>query len=370
MKAIQKYSLIASLMLLIPAMNGCDENDEINLNVTPVTDLYEPADNKSLELSSEASASLYFEWAHAKAEDGGMVMYELVFDQANGDFSDPVYRMPSDNNGSRNSATVTHKQLNKIAAMMGFGASEIGSFNWTVVSSKGVNEMKGDAIRTLTVKRLAGFADIPLGVYITGTATEGEATIAMKGVESGVFEIYTKLEAGKTYSFTDGDSHNYYPDGGVIKEGDTGASVDHTGIYRMTLDFTTGSFTTDEVTRVDMHILWKNELVELPYIGNGEWGTLADFSDRTDIDDDERYKFKVTTTALGRKDWVSVETHDNAPSGQDVWWYVKPDPDNDDDQWDDGHVWKLTSRGWNGKKLDVKFMLNPAGEYTHSIVQK
>jgi len=300
-----------------------------------------------------------------------MVLYELVFDKADGNFSNPVYRMPSDNNGAKNSATVTHKQLNKIAAMIGAGASEVAQLKWTIVSSKGINEESGTATRTLSVKRLAGFADIPLGLYIKGAATEGGAQIQMTAVESGVFEIYTKLEGGKTYSFTDAVSagNPYYSEGNVIKEGEGSASVDHTGIYKLTLDFTTGSFSTDEVTKVEMHVLWANILEELPYLGNGVWGKTLDYSSRTDINDDERYKFKVTTVALGRKDWVSVETHDNSPSGQAQWWYVKPDPDDDDDQWDDGHVWKLTSRGWNGKKLDVKFILSAPGPYTHSVVQ-
>lgn len=370
LKSVWAFALIALLF-------SCKKDENLrDTKVTEVKSLYEPANNKSLVLQSTGGASVYFEWEPAKAEDSGMVLYEVAFDKEGGNFSNPIYKMASDNNGAYNHATISHKVLDKVLALAGVEPGNTGKLIWTVISSKGINELKSPESRTLSATRLVGFPDV-VEAYLTGEATEAGAdlskAIAMKSISTGVFEVYTKLEAGKSYSFKDGKTStalSYYPESGIIKAGNTLASVDHTGIYHITLDFSTASFTIDEVTRVDMHVMWKNLLVELQYLGNGEWGTLVDFSNRTDIDDDERYKFKVTTKALGRKDWISVESHDNAPSGQDAWWHVKADPDNDDDTWDDGHVWKLTSRGWNGKKLDVKFILNPSGAYTHSVVQK
>ena len=117
-------TLFASLLL---AFTGCGEDNELkNLKVTPVKTLYEPADNKSVVLQSSASATLYFEWEHAKAEDGGMVLYEVVFDKEGGDFSKPIYRVPSDNNGVYNYANISHKQLNKIAGFAGIEPGKQG----------------------------------------------------------------------------------------------------------------------------------------------------------------------------------------------------------------------------------------------------
>jgi hypothetical protein len=197
MKTLVKLTIIVSLFL---SFTGCEKDELSNTNVTAVKSLYEPTDNKTVVLQSSASASLYFEWEPAKAEDSGMVLYEVAFDKEGGDFSSPVYRMASDNNGGYNHATITHKQLNKIAAMAGIQSSEIGKLIWTVFSSKGINDVKADETRTITITRLAGFAEIPVDVYVTGAASEGGTTLAnasmMKSTAPGEFEVYTKLTAG------------------------------------------------------------------------------------------------------------------------------------------------------------------------------
>ncbi|MDR2087342.1 MAG: SusE domain-containing protein, partial [Dysgonamonadaceae bacterium] len=249
MKTIIKITAFASFLLSSAAgFNSCNDDKEINLNVTPVKQLYEPTDGKSVELESSASAALYFEWEAAKAEDGGMVLYEVAFDRENGDFSNPVYRMASENNGGRNYLTITHKQLNKIAGMIGIGPAETGKLKWTVFSSKGVNEVKAEVARTLEIKRLQGFDEIPVDLYIAGEASEGGATLAdaplFKMVNPGEFEIYTQLTAGKTFYFVDGktgDARRFYADGVVLKENETGISeIAITGVYKIEVDFNTG----------------------------------------------------------------------------------------------------------------------------------
>lgn len=97
---------------------------------------------------------------------------KLIFDKADGDFSDPVSIVTADNNGGTNHATITHKQLNQIAASAGIGSAEEGTLKWTVYASKGINPVKAEEERTLTLTRLAGFAEVPSQLYITGEATE------------------------------------------------------------------------------------------------------------------------------------------------------------------------------------------------------
>ncbi|HLN74354.1 MAG TPA: SusE domain-containing protein, partial [Prolixibacteraceae bacterium] len=166
-----KFSIIASMLLAFVACS--DDEDLKDTNVTPVNSLYEPTNAKSVVLQSSASASLYFEWEPAKAADGGMVLYEVAFDKEGGDFSAPIYKMASDNNGGYNHATISHKQLNKIAGMAGIESSETGKLIWTVFSSKGINDIQAKEVRTIELTRLAGFADVPVDVYVTGEGSEG-----------------------------------------------------------------------------------------------------------------------------------------------------------------------------------------------------
>src|SRR5665648_382888 len=118
---------LSLLIAVLVAFTGCDKDESLkDTRVTAVKTFYEPADGKTVVLQSSASASLYFEWEPAKAEDSGMVLYEVAFDVEGGDFSNPIYRMASDNTGGYNHATISHKQLNKIAGMAGIGSAETG----------------------------------------------------------------------------------------------------------------------------------------------------------------------------------------------------------------------------------------------------
>src|SRR5665648_914297 len=199
---------LSLLIAVLVAFTGCDKDESLkDTRVTAVKTFFEPTEGKSVVLQSSASASLYFEWEPAKAEDSGMVLYEVAFDKVGGDFSSPLYRMASDNNGGYNHATLTHKQLNKIAGMAGIESAATGKLIWTVFSSKGINDIKADESRTIEITRLSGFADIPVDVFVTGEGSEGGADLSkasiMKSTSNGEFEIYTKLTAGKTYHFTD-----------------------------------------------------------------------------------------------------------------------------------------------------------------------
>lgn len=111
MKAISiKCAVLFSFIL---SFTACSSDGEVrDLGVTAVKTLYEPDNGKAVVLQASASASLYFEWEPSLAEDGGAVLYEVAFDKADGDFSNPVSIVTADNNGGDNHATITHKQLN------------------------------------------------------------------------------------------------------------------------------------------------------------------------------------------------------------------------------------------------------------------
>ncbi len=89
MKALLLKSTI--FLSFLVAFVACTNDDTMeHLNVTSVKTLYSPDDNKSVKLESSPSANVLFEWEQAKAEDGGLVMYEVAFDVADGDFSKPI----------------------------------------------------------------------------------------------------------------------------------------------------------------------------------------------------------------------------------------------------------------------------------------
>ena len=368
-----KYMLLTVGAALLAA---CSSDGEVrDLQVTAVQSIYEPADAKSVVLQSSSSASLYFEWEPSLAEDGGAVLYEVVFDKTDGDFSDPLAIIASDNNGAMNHATISHKTLNQIAASAGVESAETGTLKWTVYASKGIFPVKAQEDRTLTITRLAGFAEVPAQLYITGEATEvgGELSKAMqmKKVADGEFEIYMQLTAGQSFQFVSsnaGTPTTYSLQGEKLVEGGT-TTVSETGIYRYYVDFNAGSFTSKQVTKVSLFLNWSQREIELVYQGLGVWA-VSDYKIEGlsgGDNDDDRYKFRMQSTA-GETEWRAIN-NDSKPTGNESYYYMVEK--SNVEQWTNNEIWKNPATdGWSGKTYDVTFSLNPSGEYTHNLVIK
>ena len=367
----------ATLFSFILAFTACSSDGEVrDLGVTAVKTLYEPDNGKAVVLQPSASASLYFEWEPSLAEDGGVVLYEVVFDKADGDFSDPVYISTADNNGGSNQATITHKQLNQIAALAGIESAAQGTLKWTVYASKGINPIRAEEERTLTLTRLAGFAEVPSQLYITGEATEVGADLdkamVMKKVADGEFEVFIKLTEGKSFKFVSantGTPTEYSLNGEKLVEGGS-VTAAKTGIYKYYIDFNAGSFTSKEVTKVKWFLNWSQKEIELDYQGLGVWAlngytvTGLTGSDNTD----DRYKFRMESSD-GETEWRAAINNDSKPTGNDEYYYMAEKTNVE--QWTNNEVWKTPATdGWSDKTYDITFSLNTQGEYTHNLVIK
>ncbi|MFV0590312.1 MAG: SusE domain-containing protein [Draconibacterium sp.] len=372
-KILIKLLTVASFIF---AFIACSDDGEVrDLDVTAVRSLYEPDNGKTITLQASASATLYFEWEPARAEDSGMVLYEVAFDKADGDFSEPLFVAAADNNGGSNHATFTHKQLNQIAALAGIESSQQGTLKWTVFSSKGISPMKAEEERTLSLTRLSGLADIPDNLYITGAATENgddlSEALVMKKLADGEFEIYTQLTEGESFKFvsaTSGTPLEFSLTGEKVVVGGT-SSVSKTGVYKYYLDFNIGSFTSKEVTKVSLYLNWSQLKVELPYIGNGVWEvtnyTITGLSGGENSDD--RYKFRMESSE-GETEWRAVN-NDSKPTGNEAYYYMVEKTNVE--QWTNNQIWKSPATdGWSDKTYDITFSLNPEGPYTHNLVIK
>jgi hypothetical protein len=307
MKAIVKISVI--LISLVLGFASCGDENDGDTRLVAVGSLLEPADAKDVVL--EATGSIYFEWEPCK--DVGMVLYQVGFDKADGDFSNPVYLMYSDNNGGKPSASITYKQINKIAGMAGIPIAQAGTLKWAVFSIKGINSVQSAQVRTINLTRLAGFEEVPVDIFVTGEGSEGGNDLSkaqqMKATAIGEFEVYTKLEAGKGYYFTSAKiegGRNFYIQDGVLGESGetvTTMTVEKTSVYRINLDFNLGASSYTEVVSFWLYFcptfekpkIGGSELFELPYRGYGifkaENQPITFFQESWG--GDERYKFHM-----------------------------------------------------------------------------
>ena len=302
----------------------------IDLNLSEVSALYTPADNLSIQLKPAANLTETFEWEQAKAEDGSLVLYEVAFDQENGDFSKPIYTVLSDNKGVLNKLTISHGDLNKIAALGGADYFQKKKFKWTVLAWKGTNVKAAAMSRTIELERPGGFAVIPGTLYISGTATETGDVLAnalpMKQTAPGVFEIYTKLKAG-TYAFYDGNSGSprqfyVYDNNGINAVGVNGQTTFSGAdkIMRIRIDFNNINASFAEVKSIQLWYCDGNTFwFTLPYIGNGVW-RYNNYTVNYTLESwgyEERHKYKmVINDGTGDKDqWLNYLSSDSP--GQD-----------------------------------------------------
>lgn len=375
-KSNSMKSIISKAFLAVAALfsvTSCTEDMEYtDSKVTPVNALYEPADEKAVELQASATASLFFEWESAKAEDSGAPLYEVVFDLPGGDFSNPIYKVLSDGSGVRNYATISHKTLNTIGAKAGLGGGETGSIIWAVMPSRGMNTAPVKVKRTLTITRLLGFNEVPSQIFLTGEATEGGSDLS-KAVEclspeTDVFQVYTSLKAGKGWKIVSdrsGAGMTFHVDGSKILEGDGECIAEEDGVYRITLDFSIASVTMKKISKVEFYFSPEGKtLFELPYVGGGVFkgeGTV-NFKQES-WGRDQRYKMLMTYGDGSEAMWGAASNIDSAPgaAGPDDSYFFAYETKVS--QWDD--KWKLNDE-FDGKPISVALHFDAAQPY-HSV---
>ena len=151
---MKKILWICSVLL---AMVSCQEDYELNADFAVPTELSSPA---SVQLDVSSPTPVVLSWSGGGAADGGIVLYEVLFDKADGDFSKPLATVKSDL-GAATSLSITHAAINTIARNAGIYPLETGDIKWTVNASKGGVVKRTDKVATITVTRGEGIDNIP-----------------------------------------------------------------------------------------------------------------------------------------------------------------------------------------------------------------
>lgn len=368
-----KFFLPGIAALLLLSVASCKKDEvAINTGVTPVASLLAPVNDAQITLDPRNGGSLIFQWTAAQTPDSGLIQYEVAFAKADGDFTNPVYKVVADGTGAQTQASISQKDMNKIAAMAGIASSSSGSIKWAVMAYKVANGVISSESRGLQVTRPAGFAVVPDSLYITGTATEAGDNVAnaipLKKTEEGVFEAYTSLKPG-SYSLTDhrdGTGVSYYVDeNGIIKEGTTATAVaDAEQAYRLSYDFNFATTTKVAIQSIGLYVsAYNTETAQLTYNGNSTWEIASvpveffQFS----WGRDERYKL-IMHTANGTEYWGSKNADNSPPSGQDAtYFYLLPVTN---DQWSNTYKFDHAA---DMRSIKMEVMLQPQTPYTHKV---
>lgn len=354
-------------------------NYSLDQTVSPVANLFAPQDSLFVALNPASGALITFEWSPALAADGSLVQYELAFDTV-ADFKHPLFKVASDGTGVNTQATVSHSTLNQIAKRAGIAALDTGKLYWTVYSTKGLNEVQAAQTNVIVVARPAGFDTIPSDLYITGSATEGGTDLSkavhFKQTAAGVFEAYTSLKSGGSYSFVNGNSGSpvsYSIVGANLKEGGSVNYTDTTAQVRFDLDFNNAVATITVIRSVDVWYADANSVkYHLAYQGAGVWldaGQLI--TENTEPwGPEDRYKFRFTVNAGGGAsdsyEWYGSSNGDNSEptsSTPPSYFYLVPVTN---DQWN--NCYKFVTSTMNNNLVNITVDLQPDAPYTHSVI--
>ena len=377
------YKSLALVAFLGAAASCTNDLEYTDVTPTPVTSFYEPANEKAVKLVPSNSASLFFEWEAAHVVSGAVPQYELAFYKAD-DTKTPIYKVVSDNNGAKPMATVTHKSLAKIMAAAGVGMGETGTIKWGVISYAGANSTPSTTLYDLTVTRFIGFNEIPDALYLVGAGTETgddvSAARAFSKPDADYFEIFSKLTAGQKIYFS-GDKEGlstFCLNGNRINEGEEGTGVEATGVYRISLDFSTAKATLSKIDHVYMRftdfdgfsaISGDGHLAfEFDYQGNGVYSKEATIKTKDTgwswDPYESRYNIYMKYADGNNTSWAPTNTGIDAKPNMPLditssYWTMQEFPNTV------GYKWKLSSSCYNVPCLISVYFNSEYGAYTH-----
>ena len=114
-------------------------------------DLTSPEDAFALDLTGDASTEVTISWEEPSAPD--TVTYTWHADSVGGDFSDPLVSIPSDNEGSATTLTLTYQAIDDVVAGLGVEEGENIDLIWTVTAEAGITTRFAESSFDLNIAR-------------------------------------------------------------------------------------------------------------------------------------------------------------------------------------------------------------------------
>lgn len=290
---MKKIAIALMSAAVICGFVSCQEKETYS-ELIPSDRLYLPRDNYPVELSR--GQNVIFEW---KSSEQGMVVYQLLLDTENGDFSSPLYVVTSANNGVSPNVEVSNSVMRSVVDKTGALPGELINIRWTVKVFKGSKSEIYDTFRTLAVT----VPDkLPSSVVFSGSATENGGEVKMTPALAvnatagndnfvgqaqrggGSFECFTRLSAGDFTMTDDLGRYVVLEDNGTVTLSSEESVNNNTdsGIYWLHINFNAKTWSKKRIEKVEWwHGTWFNgdytAQEEMTYEGNGVW-SLKDFA--------------------------------------------------------------------------------------------
>jgi hypothetical protein len=293
---MKKINLCIATLIMLALAWSCEENE----NLDPVGNweiaapvLSSPADNATVVLDENAATSpVNFEWAPATTTNRFGVDYTfLLVPEGSEDFENPLLRIIPANAGRETAVSPTAAEIDYMLWAACYPAGSAVALQWVVIAR--AIDKETISKQNISVTRFET-DHIPSTLYLYGSGTESGEDAANaspmrpvldnEGNPTGIFEVYTSLTAGGTYSFRDQATTQSRPYGGadgVLEGCGPAIAAPETGQYRVTVNLTENTY---ELLKIDRWSLvgdaveggWGGD-VPLTYKGNGIWESEIEF---------------------------------------------------------------------------------------------
>ena len=202
------YLFLTAVLAATAAACDSDEKDNGAAELS-APQLYFPKDQYAIDITT--GLSVIFEWESSSA---GSVVYQVLFDSEEGDFSNPAYVATSDSNGFEPSLELETTTLSTIVSLCGGLPGQTTSVKWTVRTIQGLNQyVDAQNAQTILVTLPNTVDPLPTTLSLQGSASENQGEIKFNAAlpvgttkgqhiadrEEGAMECFTKLSAGSFY---------------------------------------------------------------------------------------------------------------------------------------------------------------------------
>ncbi len=291
MKLINKSLLFLALTLAW----SCGEDDNMDPigNWTLGDPVVSPVAANIVLDKNTPNTVIDFNWQAAQTSNKFGVAYTYVLVPANAsDYNNPLLSITSGHSGKDLFVSPTHQQIDRALWAACYPAGEAVNLKWAVIA-KAIDKTSV-ASQNISVTRFA--TEYPsTTLYITGTGTEAGADVAnatlMRAQKDGsgnltqIFDVYTQLKAGGTYSFrheANALSKTYGGADGTLQNcGGPAITAPETAVYRVTVNLNDHTY---QLLKIEKWSLvgdaiqggWGGD-VPLAYKANGVWESKVDF---------------------------------------------------------------------------------------------
>ncbi len=284
MKHLKYISLFIAIVVAVWSCKNDDNMDALgDWTLTAPTTITPIVDASIILNENTPNEALTFEWTAAESSAEYQIRYSIeIFDN-----DTTIASFQSDNVGKGLTANITYAELDEKLSMLGYAANSTAALQWRVVANC-VGTLATDG-STINVKRFAT-EWIPGQLYLSGSATENgddiSTAIPMKKLlsDANIFEVYTHLETGATFSFFSQQelpAHIYGGSNGTLVKSGTALLVEESGEYRITVNLDDNTYSLSKINYWGavggaFSQGWNGDEI-LEYQGGGIWQAEVNF---------------------------------------------------------------------------------------------